>query len=103
MGQFKPNLGNPKRFNRRIMELAGVQRKLDQVTREREGRSRAILARHRKTGSHRVYAFRDRHTRVIVLEGEASMSVQFGHHALSGRWVPGIYVLPTTSSNRATE
>lgn len=101
MGQFRPRLGNPKRFNRRIMELPGVQARLDRVTREHEGRARAVLSAHRKSGAHRVYAYRDRHTRILVLDGPNSMSVQFGHHAPDGRWVQGIYVLPTMSERRA--
>lgn len=90
-------LGSRKKFNRRLYEMPAIQRNLDKVTRRLEGQAKGQLARHRKTGDHRVFVVTDRHTRIIILEstsGQGSpMSVQFGHH-LYGKWVHGLYILP---------
>jgi len=94
-----PRLGGQKKFNRMVMNMAGVQRKITQVTRQLEGQSRARLAAHRKSGDHGIEVIHDRHTRIISLfsrtkEG-APMSIQFGHYAW-GKWVKGLKILPTS-------
>lgn len=98
MSRISVRLGRAKSFNRRIMNLRGVQSTLDRITRGLEGDSRARLAKHRKTGDHYVFVYRDRHTRVIALGSRTAegspMSVQFGHY-IGGKWIPGLLILPT--------
>lgn len=99
MPPLVPKFGGVKKFNRRILNLPGVQRTVTQVTRRLEGESRARLAQHRRSGDHGIEVIHDRHTRIITLfsrtkEG-APMSVQFGHYAW-GKWVEGLKILPTS-------
>jgi|SRR6187551_224043 len=97
-----PRLGGVKKFNRTILNLSGVQRKVTQVTRQLEGESRARLAAHRKSGDHGVEVIHDRHTRIITLfsrtKDGAPMSIQFGHYAW-GKWVKGLNILPTSNKS----
>jgi len=83
-----------------VMNLAGVQRKVTQVTRRLEGESKARLAQHRKSGDHGIETIHDRHTRIIVLFSRtkkgAPMSVQFGHYTRYGK-AKGLRILPTRS------
>lgn len=99
MAPLVVRLGGRKKFNTLILNLDGVQRVVSRVAREEEGKARATLAKHRKSGAHSVYAYSDRHTRVIALEGPAPMSIQYGHHLQDGRFVSGLRVLPTTPGN----
>ena len=98
MPPFTPRLGSSKKFNRLIMNLSGVQRKVTQVTRQLEGESRARLAAHRKSGDHGIEVVHDRHTRIIVLFSRtgdgAPMSIQFGHFSRYDK-VKGLRILPT--------
>jgi hypothetical protein len=99
MPKLRIRLGSKKRFNRRIMELDGVQRRIDQVTRRLEGESRGRLAKHRRSGEHGIRVYQDRHTRIIELYARtgngAPMSIQFGHWNQSQTWVYGLFILPT--------
>lgn len=99
MARLRVTLGSKKKFNRIILNLDGVQRRIDVVTRRLEGESRARLARHRKTGEHGIRVYRDRHTRVIELFSKtadgAPMSIQFGHYQY-GKWKVGLFILPTS-------
>lgn len=101
--RLRVTLGSRKRFAKTILNLGGVQRVIDRVTRRLEGESRGRLARHRRTGDHQVFAYRDRHTRVIVLtttSGNGSpMSIQFGHWE-RGRWVEALNILPTARKGK---
>lgn len=59
--------------------------------------SRARLARHRKTGNHRITQTKGTVDHFVNLEGEAAMAVEVGHHnKRTGEFVPGIHVLGTT-------
>jgi hypothetical protein len=102
VAKLRVTLGSKKKFNRTILNLDGVQARIDRVTRRLEGESRARLARHRRTGEHGILVFRDRHTRVIELYAKtkhgAPMSIQFGHWQ-HGNWHPGLFILPTTGND----
>lgn len=96
MARLVIKLGSRKKFNRQILDHDGVQREVSRHAREIEGKARAKLAKHRDARSaHQIVSYRERHTRVVGLEGPAAMSVQVGHHQKkTGKWVEGLHILP---------
>lgn len=57
-------------------------------------RARANLARHRKTGTHKVTQTKGRVDHYVNLEGPDALSVEYGHHHnKSYEWVEGLYIL----------
>ncbi len=63
-------------------------------------KARANLAKHRKTGAHRIVQTKGKVDHYVNLEGPASMAIEEGHF-LSGfyentesiRWVDGLHIL----------
>jgi len=67
----------------------------------------ALLAAHRKTGSHSIKYEGHRSTtpfghidHYVIMEGPAPISVEFGHRAENGRWVHGLYIMTRASTTR---
>lgn len=61
---------------------------------------KALLASHRKTGSHEVKYEGHQSTvkfghidHYVVMTGRAPISVEFGHRSENGGWVGGLYIL----------
>lgn len=102
VAKLRLSLGGKAKFNRTILNLDGVQKQVDKVTRRLEGESRAKLAKHRRSGEHGIQVFRDRHTRIIELyaktDNGAPMSIQFGHWQYDN-WHPGLFILPTSGND----
>jgi hypothetical protein len=57
-------------------------------------RARALLAVHRKTGSHRITQTKGKVDHFVNLEGPDSISVELGHHNhRGGQFVQGLHIL----------
>lgn len=55
-------------------------------------RGRANLARHTKTGKHKITQTKGKVDHYVNLEGPAAVSVELGHFDRHGNWVRGIGV-----------
>jgi len=71
-------------------EVEGI---LGDFTFEILGRARANLARHHKTGSHRVTQDKGRVDHFVHLEGPYSLAVENGWHKRDGSFVRGLDIL----------
>ena len=87
-------------MNRRIARLPGVQAELKAHATIIAGIATALLAPHRKSGSHKVVVQRVRVTRFgridwfASLMGPAAAAVEEGQwHNFTGEWVEGLHVL----------
>lgn len=59
--------------------------------------ARAKLARHRKSGDHKITQTQGRVDHFVNLEGPAALPVEVGHHNVrTGEFTPGIHVLGST-------
>jgi len=56
-------------------------------------RARANLARHHKTGSHKVIQEKGRVDHFVTLEGPSSLAVENGWHTKGGNFVRGLNIL----------
>lgn len=56
-------------------------------------KANANLARHRRTGNHRITQTKGKVDHFVNLEGDASLAVEEGWFADNGRWVEGLHVL----------
>lgn len=57
------------------------------------GRARANLARHHKTGSHKVTQDKGRVDHFVNLEGPGALAVENGWHTKNGEFVRGLDIL----------
>lgn len=57
------------------------------------GRARANLARHHKTGSHKVTQDKGKVDHFVNLEGPAALAVEDGWHKKDGGFVKGLHIL----------
>lgn len=88
-----------KDLNAGLAKMDPVQDKLRSHARKIASAAESILARHRKTGSHRIDIGHRRNVEFghidwyVSMVGPAPVSVEFGHRAENGRWVNGLYVI----------
>lgn len=80
--------------NRRVANLAGVQRQMDSVTQSVEARAKANLNARRKTGEHSISTDRGEVDRFVIMKGRGSLALEVGHHHnRSGEFVEGAHIL----------
>lgn len=88
-------------MNRRIAKLPGVQAELKAHATIIANIARALLAPHKKTGSHKVVIQRVKvkYGRIdwfASFMGPAAAAVENGHwHNFTGQWVEGLHILET--------
>lgn len=80
-------------LERTIAHSDDVEGILGDFTFEILGRARANLARHHKTGSHKVTQDKGRVDHFVNLEGSGALAVENGWHAKDGSMVRGLDIL----------
>lgn len=82
-----------KSLERTIAHSDEVERILGDFGFEVLGRARANLARHHKTGSHKVTQSKGHVDHFVNLEGPSSLSVENGWHKKNGSFVRGLDIV----------
>jgi hypothetical protein len=87
-----------KNLERIVAHLPELEEQMGDITYEKILLpARDNLARHHKTGAHKVTQTKGKVDHFVNLEGPASISVEEGHHAAhSGKWVKGLNILKDT-------
>jgi hypothetical protein len=90
-------LNNDKRIHKAVKNLGQVQRGVEDAADDIAQKAETILSAHRRDGDARITVDHSGTDSTVYLDDErgygAALSIEYGHTAANGEFVPGLYPL----------